>query len=1007
MQYTTNLTTLTSVTLTIASAVTLASVYSTKADAMSINKWQRSDIDTLTNDLSTTLLSVGMSVNHTAVAQLWGEVDEQRIHIGTVLFTIGQDGKVKSKVIGKQADDNATDTEEEQAVFEIQPIRVIPQGHTVKREQYDALIMVSLAEGYEEAVKLAKSEVEKRMARAKRAVAIEMEVMYQGAVIAKVSSTGTNSIPVFDKAALDAAFEADKEFTTPKYRKDVLSLMNGQAIREYVRDGNGDEIKPTVEMGDFTQDGYYTKVKTLVVHDTAEYKNGKLIGTKRALVSRTMYEPAMALADYGDEFISVFISSSLFSELKTEEQYEELLKWVKERMSKSGYPHFIVGRKKRLIFGKKEFGATQITHDFQRVNVNRAEHLGQLVTARGLCCIGSIKTPEINISIVADGVVMMLNAKQGARLGLTEGVWQIRSVNPYSKGTIVVSSKVVAPLLNKDAIKVKPDGEWPTTIQGSDIIAISNSDSAYTMRFSHQLGYTLVDGWLDNKDSIKPWGDIPEVIAANVSVETVQKSLPTEYMRLEAYGLPHQYFVKPEGLESVLVKAARPQFASLTMFVALPIERLDRNYYDKVGVYMPDTLSEEEEGRYWVRIPALAVNGAIQDLHTTDINGVRILADKPSDMLNVTVAAIHEATEVKNAEGETVMVFPDDVENGGDGRSRIIWEMMQAMGADSDGDRTGRTFKSMDTMLEGAGLTTPRDVPFFKTKLSYKGIDTWEQKDRERLWVVSTPKLANVGMGDIQTRKCVDLIYSGYMKRSTWEKQRRVGSEIVQSGVSAPKYATILKEKAPLTSMQINTLMKENNVGDGSKFGGLLYEPANKKITEALSEFFPEDADKKDVIVTYASVNWPGGFSSFHDRLAIFDETMGDNWVTAVKQAFKMELRRMVTYGLTGEAAQNALTKFTKLYKAGNARNMVRKYVAAYIQAHPQNQHIWAWLLDPEFIRVQDNDRRPDGLALTAPQLDMDNTGRILEVMGMPFDEERLKEKQAKRDEAAAKRADK
>lgn len=967
-----------------------------------IGKWVSvNSLEQVTADVSLILTNQDFNEKQVATLRLMEEADSNEegeattlAYMGTLLFMVGQDGAIKSKVIGTASDEDVVNTSElDEDHFIARLIRVLPDGKTVKREVYDQPIRFSLAVGYEAAMQAMVKEVTDRMKKARKATAIEFELAYLGTVIGSGSSIGTLNASEFNEMEIKQDVAAGLEFTTTRHRRDVMDLMSGMSVREFVRDINGENIRPTSLMS-FEQEGVYAKVKTLVIVDVKEYKAGREIGMQRKLISRTMYEPAVGLSDFTEEFTSIFIGSDVFQSLE-EDQYEDLVEWVKGRMSKSAFPHFIVGRKKRLIFGRKPFGETEITRDFTTVNVNRAEHLGQLVTARGIACEGEIDTPELVDYKVPDGVVMAINHKQGARLGLTEGVWQNRSVNPYSKGTIVVSRLIKRPFLNMDAIKVKPT-VWPSKIRGSDIIVIANSDSSYSMGMSHQFGYLFVDKFLEAKGKIKPWGKIPELMALNVTEKKVKATLPSEYARLQSYGLPYEYFREPEGLQEVLTRAMRPKVAELTMFVALPIEHLDRNHFDKVGMYMPATTDEDQEGRYWMRVPALAVGGGAQDLHTKDEHGDIILCDKDSGMLNVTVAAIHEPAVIGKDDDGEILQFPDDVELGGAGRSRIIWEMMAALGADSDGDRTARTYKSIDPFLERAGLSTPRDVPMYKTKLAYKGIDTWSEKDRIKLWAVSTPKLASVGIGDVMTQRCVDMVFEGHMNATTWRYQSRAGAELTQSGVSAPKYDTILREKRLLTDLQVNKKMRETGTGDGYKSQGLLFQPTIDAIQGYLRQYFPESAQYRSVTVTHPERRWEGGMIGFHTRLMTFDEQMGDYWVNMVKDSFKQELARMVTYGITDETARREkLAQFGKNFKAGHARKMVRGYVAAYINANPDKPHIWAWLLDPEFIRPSNADRRPDGMILTAPNLNQDNTGQILEIMGMPFNIEALRERAA------------
>lgn len=920
-----------------------------------------------------------------------------------------------SYTLADQVAEHADMAEEE--VYQIKYTRHIPNRRgEVKAEAMSQATIAVDGMTQEAVVKFATDHIVSKMEKARKAVKLSFTIERGVQMIAtgKVDNTLT---PVVEQYEYDAEYaaklEADfGELTTAKTRREVMDILSGERMKKYVTASNGKEIRPETIKG-FTQQGVYAKTSVLVITEVMVMHNGKDTGkTERKLISRVAYEPAEALGDFEHEFTSVFIASEVFNNLKEEDDFRNMVDWIKDVMKRRGvFTHFIVGRKKRIIFGRKPFGQTDITRDFQNVNINRAEHLGQLITARGIRCVGSIATPELIDSLIADGVVMLLNTRQGAKLGLKAGVWQIRSINPYSKGTIVVMDEVVDPFMNMDAIKVKPQN-WPTQIEGKDIIAISNSANSYTMKFSHQLGYVFAENFAKAKGAIKPWGPLPRLIKAQVSRDSVKATLPTEYSRLQSYGLPYEFFRKPEYLMDQLVRSMRPDICKLHMFVALPIERLDREWYDVPGVYMPED-GKGAEGRYMLRIPALAVNGAVQDLYYADAEGNPILASNPSSLRNVIIAAIHEPKVSKNADGEEVLDFPDDVEHGGAGRSRIIWAMLAAMGADSDGDRVGRTLKDIDPILEAAGLKCTFDVPQFKQKNPYDGVDHWimpegfggdEDHDRIEIYAQSTPGLVNVGIGDVITQDCVDLLMEGHMKWSLYKKQCVAGAELVQAGVSSTKYKNVPMNEFILDRFAINDLLKETGVERGYKLRGLLYKPAIDEIEKHLSEFFPAEGEFRDVTVTHKMREWEGGYRNFINRLATFDTQMGDIWITHVKESFKHELIRMACHGARSEAEKQQMkAKFTELYIKGAARERIRGYVAYFINKFPEMAHVWAWMLDEEFIRPMSKDRRPDGRECETPEYN-EGRSRILEIMGMPYDLERLEAQKAKLDEAQAKR---
>lgn len=902
----------------------------------------------------------------------------------------------------------------------------------------------------EQIVALAQDTAEKRMEKVTATVDIEWEARYSNITIGRGSAKNGITERLDDVEEAERLAKTIDTFSTPLHRRDVFEVMNGLGIRQFNRnEATGALIEPTT-MGRFEQDGIYIRVKSLVFTKVKEFsfKGGKKTVTEEyKMIKRDSYEPSGALLDYADEFISVFIGSPLMKDMGDKpESYRETLRKVKEYMKEhSVFKYFIVGRKNRLVFSKKPFGATQITRDFMRVALNRAEHLGQLLTARGIKAVGKIKTPEVHNLIVPDGVVMLLTSEEGMKLGLTPGVWQIRSVAPYSKGTIVVMDQVARQFLNSDAIKVKPEKvngvvQWPTEIHGENIIAIANSDKAYDMRFSHQFGYTFIENFIKAEGKIRPWGRFPELMAAlvpTIDEERIEEehrfTLPTEYSHLRALGLPYEYFRRPEELEKVIVRAARPVYSKLSMFVALPIQFLDRKYFTKVGMYMAAE-GEDDQGRYMLRIPALAVNGAVQDLYHEDANGEPIIAldamgeEIGSPLVNVHIAAIYEPTVSKDRNGNEVLSFEDDVENGGDGRSRIIWSMLAAMGADSDGDRIGRTFKRkaqpqnptiiapIDQMLEQAGMKCTFDVPLLKTKNEYPDVKHWvyepqaneeaeESEHREQLWAVSTPVLGDVGKGDVLTQDSEDLVFAGHMKWNIWQMQAKGGANIVQRGVSAPKYFMPLTYQVKFNQKEVQNQMERYGVGRGYDEEGILYDLARERVSEEIVKFFPPLAELRTLVATHPGKKWEGGMASFRQHLLLFDEQMGDNWMVHVRNRFKHELARMVTHNIKDRhEANKKIHEFGRDFKSGAARHLVRKYIAQFINEHPDKPQMWAWMLTEEFVRPEfSTDRRPDGMPLTAPEL-VGGQGRILEIMGLPFDMERLKGKEEKARIAEEKR---
>lgn len=698
-----------------------------------------------------------------------------------------------------------------------------------------------------------------------------------------------------------------------------------------------------------------------------------------ALTTLTSNEPPCSLLD-DEEFdaISVNISTPVRGSMaSTSAAYKTVGGFIVKEMQGTAYPHFIVGRKNRLTFSNTPFEELPWVQHFKEYSdLYRNELLAVVMNARG-ARLGEGKdllTPEKIVSEVADGVIMLLTKSEGATLGIYPGCWQARVKYPFAKGLIVVwPDDSIKSFFNTDVIKLKrkladgsvlmePIGD---TINSDQILYIANSDEAFDIRLSHQIGYLLKNTM---KSKTGAWGIMPDLIANalvntshdktgapqiagyHVDAVSIEELMPDYIRYLKSAGLPQQYMAstqqiveaamarndefkaKESGrdmLDTILL-AARPKIGKMYMFVCLSAERTGM----KPGWYHPAQAREQHElyglSNAVGRVPFMSVGGGVQKVKWAG----------KSPLPNVIMAIVNEDRKDK--------------------LSQKIWEEIQAMGADSDGDRLIILSNQGLRMMEGAGLQINRNPETFKAKNPYPGLTEWTQRQLFEFWCASTPRLAQVGKGDVITRDALDAYKSGMMDWETFQLFARYGAGEVQMGVSAPKYYFVNPNAAllPFSKKELVDSMKDEGIGQGRKFQGLLYDKARNRAEEMLQEYLNETPELVTIAKGKHRRDWKGGFGSFHEELRSFEPELGVDWPTYVRRAFFRVMAAQL--GITAKE----LTKGLKRDQYEEVQKLVREYIYKY----PHRLNIWAWMIDERYIGVPKDD--------------------ALKVLGLPYEEQ-------------------
>ena len=843
---------------------------------------------------------------------------------------------------------------------------------------------------------------------------LSSDMLFIATINGKVVGTGSavNGATIYTPTATE---QAQLDLIEVQFRKSAFEVLNGIQVKKAV-DSEEEALEVDAALGFTNQKGIYAGSKVMVCTYVKKYDGGKESGAELRMVTRHAFQPKDSLR-LSEGHLPVYLAGSVQTHMgDKEEAHQGVLRFVSKFMKGAGkFNHFIGGRKNILVFCDRPFGGYAVHNVFSKLDINRMEHLIQVVLARGIKLLGGtrIKMPKHRKSVIADGVMWGLTLEDGQTLGLAEGMYQIRAEGIIGKGTIHVSRRITESFTNLESIKVKDVScEW---LDPADILFIGNSESVFTMKISHQIGYLFMDSYLTGKVTT-PWGNIPDEIAANIKStddgsmsDTVRAAAPVEMSRLEGLGFDRQFLNLPDTAVTTAVKFLRPPAFKMYMLSILPIDVLDRTFYKQAGIYPPEpmTLDGVDEGDYFIRSPFLAVGGGGHEIHTKDAKGKSMYRGFSSE-LNVFQIVMHEP----NADGS----YPDDVENKGNGASRILRKMLDANGADADGDRVARSTLKGDLMLKSAGIVCDYNVTIIKTKNPYPGIVGWDLNAREMMWVCSTPLLRLVGVGDKITRNLVDLVFSNVISRAMWDRAKLAGAEVVQKGVSAPKYFMKAKYRAPFTVKAVSNMMSDKGVEAGFDFKGLLYAKARAAVQAEFNKVYP--AIHTTFLVRHAKRAWEGGYSSLWDKLALFNQEMGDAWVTHVKRSFTGELVRMNTIGLEGDTLTAATTKYLKLLQSGGDRARVRAYIAQFIHDHKEtlgdddkfltdHSAVWAWMLSHEFIRPDLSGSMPaghkvmiDGTMQPAPwecPEGLDGRYRILEIMGLPFNATALMLREEKR----------
>jgi len=289
----------------------------------------------------------------------------------------------------------------------------------------------------------------------------------------------------------------------------------------------------------------------------------------------------------------------------------------------------------------------------------------------------------------------------------------------------------------------------------------------------------------------------------------------------------------------------------------------------------------------------------------------------------------------------TIICVIDDTK--ADWKQSENWKIISAMGADSDGDRLIVLTAQGLKMMKGAGLDIITDPETFKAKNPYPGLTQWTPEQLLEFWCRSTPRLANVGKGDVITRDAIDMYKAGEMDWKFYQRFARYGAGEVQVGVSAPKYYFLNPNRAlaPMTGKQLIDDMKERGVGQGRKFFGALWDDARERAEEYLAEYLPE---VPEAIVLPKSLNetqWKDGYSAFHDEMRQFSPELGVDWPTYVRRAFVKQLNKE---GIDNKDIIKGLRGMQAKY--------VHKMIVAYVRLYPHRMNIWCWLLDEKFTGV-------------------------------------------------------
>lgn len=659
-----------------------------------------------------------------------------------------------------------------------------------------------------------------------------------------------------------------------------------------------------------------------------------------SLGSMRMYELGSALPSVPQAGIrQIILSSPLKRWLGADtKRYAQFLSWLDSVMSQSENPHFVNARKGRILYSDKPRSEIEVCRTFETFSdVKRAEHEGQILTARGIPLSGHIPMPKEITDPVADGCVWQLSKSEGAALGLEPGVYQHRSEKPFSKGTIhVAPTDDFMSFTNRESLKLKEP--LPPTMEGGNIRLIADSARYYRMRVSHQMGYELRNTGAD------AWGDIPQVIRKNVEEMDITSMLPAEHRFLLSRGLPKEFLIAPqdrakglnfsegevkrdiEPLVVSMLRAARPVAAFMFMFMALDIKYVDRELFPKAGWYKPAEVEPDNQMTNVIgRVPFLAFGGGMQDVEMA--GGWAGVSPLPN-----VIYAIVDPNEVA-VEGSV---------------SNIIQRQIASMGADVDGDRLFVVVESGLELLKGAGLSFTLDAPQLKCKNGYKGIEGWSKRDLMNLWCISTPRLMQVGTGDTIARHAVDAFKGGKLDLETYKGICEFSAGQVQVGVSAPKYDFKNPYRSPMPLGEVKKLA-ESVGGLGMEFAGALYNPAREVAERKITEFYSDVEHVKEVKVGIPGKRWEGGYSAFHTSLNNYDASSGIDWASYVRMTFRAQLQKL---GIKKE-------------EYGKHKLTIRKLVAQYIKDFPQNQYIWAWMLSDEFIQPE-------------------SEGATLKVMGMP-----------------------
>lgn len=665
--------------------------------------------------------------------------------------------------------------------------------------------------------------------------------------------------------------------------------------------------------------------------------------------------------DYAEEFYSVFLASSAKKVLgQDEDRWHAAIRWVTEKMQDAGDFPFIVGaRKSRITFARKELMSYKIFRDFVEGTkkkdkitgkvtdngANRLEHLIQLLNAHGIALKGGIPRDMLQVieSDASDGHVFMLRPEVAELWGITEeGLYQHRSVEPYTKGTILVSGALKGSYINMASIKVK--SELPEILRGQDVVIIQSSGARPfdEMRMGHQDFYCM-----------ESYGQFPRLIRDNLRTQIggkdlIERSMPAEVSALVSLGLPYDYIQKPAAFMDSLLLQARPKVAHMFLLAMVSKEYLRDDIEE--GWYIPTSLGRSDYSNLIDRSPRMAIGGAFQEVEwVMEQNANGEWVEKYSPIPDVLLLVVDgEPGKYKTA------------------RSKLNAQIIADTGADVDGDRMAISTREGAKWRREAGLAIKTNLPTIKAKDNYPGVD-WTEEGRIKMSYKSNPRVAAVGQGDVPTQNARSLYLAGEMSVNTWDRMAWAGANKVQEGVSAPKYFFKSNVAWPIQPNKLAERAKDLGVGLGYLREGKLWEPARKYIEQRLGEIFPETP--KAVTVGAPGEAWKGGYTFFLDQLAIHDSELGDVWITHVRRTFAQAMKRQGIKSITD--------------KSQPEHKLVAKYIARFIKDHADKPHIWTWLLKPQYLG-----------------LEPDEKNKVLRKLGMPFSAKVLAENADKDPEA-------